>query len=117
MSSALVIDHTVNKQIQSIQNKYREKGIDLSYGAIVAMLEHQLYSIVNGMANGDSIVCKYFGTFAAAPTRIEKLNKQYQRKGKQPGLRDTGFMRISFKRDGSLNGETDITNHKKSDSV
>lgn len=94
---SLVIDYTVNKIIQNIQSDFREKGKEISYGAIVTALEAQLHAIVDGMADGNTVVCKYLGTFKATKKRIDVLNKQYERKGKKPTLVDKGLVRMSLK--------------------
>ena len=63
---ALPIDFKVDKIIKEIQTELlKEYGKDVPYNIIVKVLEHQCISTVKGMANGDTIVWKYFGTYAA----------------------------------------------------
>ena len=117
MARSLVIDYKINKIIQGIQAQYREKGQELSYGTIVRVVESQLNAIVDGMAKGDSIVLKYLGTFAATSSRVDRLNKQYKKKGKDPGLVDTGFLSMSFKKDGTVNGSTELAPNRKDNGI
>jgi hypothetical protein len=93
MAGFLVIDYTINKFIQQLQTKYRDQGKEISYGTIVNVIEAQLKAIPEGMAQGDTIMLK---------------NKQYEKKGKKPGLVDKGLTRMSFKRDGEFYNKIDL---------
>jgi nucleoid DNA-binding protein len=108
MAGFLVIDYTINKFIQQLQTKYRDQGKEISYGTIVNVIEAQLKAIPEGMAQGDTIMLKKLGTFVATKKRVDILNKQYEKKGKKPGLVDKGLTRMSFKRDGEFYNKIDL---------
>lgn len=110
--SSLVIDYQINKIIQKIQNDYREKGKEVSYGTIVRVVESQLRAIVDGMAEGNTITLKYIGTFIATKKRVDVLNRQYEKKGKRATLVDNGVMRMVFK-DGKFYKENEILEVKQ----
>ena len=110
------IDYKIDKIIKEIQTELKkEYGRDVSYDSIVKVIEQQCKSTVKGMAEGNTIVWKYFGTYVATKKRVDALNKQYARIGKTPTLEDNGLLRLSFKRDGKAIASTDITPHKVND--
>lgn len=112
----LIIDYTVDKIIKEIQAELKkEYGKDIPYDVVVKVVEQQCISTLKGMANGDTVIWKYFGTFVATKKRVDALNKQYIKKGKTPTLEDNGLIRVSFKRNGETNGTTTIVGHRKSD--
>lgn len=105
----LIIDYKIDRLIKEIQKELKDKdGKELSYQTIVDVIESQINSTVDGMANGDTIIWKYFGTFVATKRRVDALNKVYVKKGKTPTLQDTGLIRMSFKKTGEKNGTTDL---------
>lgn len=112
----LPIDYKIDKIIKEIQAELKKDyGKDISYEVIVKVVEQQIKSTVKGMAEGNTIVWKYFGTYVATKKRVDALNKQYARIGKTPTLEDNGLLRLSFKRDGKAITATEITPHKKDD--
>jgi len=96
---ALIIDYTIDKIIKDIQSKFKDaNGNPLEYDTIVKIIESQIDCTVKGMANGDTIVWKYFGTFTIKRKRMEALNKKYLKEGRRPTIEDTGLSKpISFK--------------------
>lgn len=112
----LIIDYKVDKIIKEIQVELKKDyGKDISYQTLIKVIEQQYISTVKGMAEGNTVVWKYFGTYVATKKRVDALNKQYIRKGKIPTLEDNGLIRLSFQRDGKAIASTDITAHRKSD--
>ena len=110
------VDYTLDKIIKEIQDEIREEsGEILTYDTVLAIIEQQCKSTVIGMANGHTIVWKYFGNFVATKKRVDALNNLYERKGKTPTLVDNGFIRLSFKRNGEGIGETKIETLSKKD--
>lgn len=112
----LIIDYKVDKIIKEIQTELKKDyGKEIPYQVIVRVLEQQCISTVKGMAEGHTVVWKYFGTYVATAKRVNALNKQYEKKGKIPTLEDNGLIRMSFKRNGEAVGSTTIIGHRKSD--
>lgn len=112
----LNIDYKVDKIIKEIQAELKkEYGKDVDYNTVIRVIEQQCRSTVKGMAEGDTVVWKYFGTYVATKKRVDALNKQYIRKGKTPTLEDNGLIRLSFKRNGEAVKATEIVGHRKSD--
>ncbi len=112
----LIIDYKVDKIIKEIQAELKkEYGKDIPYQVIVRVVEQQCISTIKGMAEGDTVTWKYFGTYVATKKRVDALNKQYIKKGKMPTLEDNGLIRLSFKRDGEAVASTTIIGHRKSD--
>jgi hypothetical protein len=113
---SIPIDYKIDKIVKDIQAELKkEYGKDVPYESIVKAIEQQCKSTVKGMAEGDTVVWKYFGTYVATKKRVDALNKQYARIGKTPTLEDNGLLRLSFKRDGKAIASTEITPHKKED--
>lgn len=108
MAGLLVIDYKINKFIQTLQQKYRDKGKEVSYGTIVNVVEAEIRAITEGMAEGHTVMLKKLGTWVATKKRVDMLNKQYEKKGKKLGLVDTGLTRMSFKRDGEYYNKIDL---------
>lgn len=110
---SLPIDYKIDKIVKQIQAEIKtEHGIDISFDTVVRILESQIIATAKGMSEGQTIVWKYFGTFVATKKRVDNLNKRYTKVGKPIGLKDTGFMRMSFKKNGEV-GETKAEfNHK-----
>lgn len=118
MAGLLVIDYKIDKIIKSIQATTKDaNGNPLTYETVVNVIESQLAATVNGMANGDTVIWKYFGTFVATKRRVDMLNKKYESKGKMPTLIDNGLIRVSFKRDGSKTGETSLMSYQSKKDV
>jgi hypothetical protein len=80
----------------------------LTYENIVRIIESQINATVDGMATGDAVVWKYFGTFSATKIRVDALNKKYDREGKPRTLDDHGLIRMSFKKSGEQIGSTEL---------
>lgn len=109
MADWLVIDYKIDKLIRKIASTTKDaKGEFLTYDAVVEIIEAQLRATVDGMAEGNTIIWKYFGTFVATKRRVDMLNKRREREGRIPTLVDTGLVRVSFKRNGDKIGETDL---------
>lgn len=109
MAGKLVIDYKINQIINEIQACTKDvNGKYLTRDTIINIIESQIVATVDGMANGHTVIWKYLGTFAATKRRVDMLNKAYEKKGKTPTLQDTGLVRMSFKRNGDVNGTTDL---------
>ena len=112
----LIIDYKVDKIIKEIQSELQIKyKKEISYNVIVKVLEQQCKSTVKGMAEGHTVIWKYFGSYVATKKRVDALNKKYERIGKQITLEDTGLIRLSFKRNGEAVTSTTIEVQRKSD--
>lgn len=97
----LFIDYTILQLVKTIQKKVKDKdGKELSQEVIIKIIESELDTIVNGMAQGHTINLKYFGSFVATKKRVDALNNTYLKRGKTPTLVDSGVMRMSFKKNG-----------------
>lgn len=113
---SLIIDYKIDRLIKEIQKDSKDKnGKELTYETIVEVLESQLKATINGMATGDTIVWKFLGSFVATKRRVDALNKRYERRGKTPTLKDTGLVRMSFKRTGEIKGTTDLSDSRERD--
>lgn len=96
-------DYTIIKTAKNVQQNIKnELGVDVSIETILKIVEGQTTSTIEGFKHGHTVVWKYFGTFIATPKRVKALNDSYERKGLTPLLVDTGFQRISFKKDGTI---------------
>lgn len=106
----LPIDFKIDKTIKRIQKELKEElNEEVSYDAIYAMLNFQIKSTINGMAEGHTVVLKYLGNFVATQKRVDMLNKFYIKKGKTPTLVDTGYQRVALTRKGIVIGESEFT--------
>lgn len=95
--SGLNVDYKITRLIKEIQEEiFKENNIEVSSDDILKCINNQYRCLVNGMANGDTIVLKFFGTFVATQKRVDVLNKKYEKQGRKKGLEDFGFKRISF---------------------
>lgn len=109
----LPIDYKIDKIVKQIQAEIKtERGVDVSYDTVIRILESQILATSKGMATGETIVWKYFGTFVATKKRVDNLNKRYDKVGKSRGLEDTGFTRLSFKKTGEVTETKAEFNHK-----
>lgn len=114
MAGLLQIDFKIDKIIKRLQDEISDgKGGRLEYGVIVEIIEAQLRSTVDGIADGDTVVWKHFCSFFATRRRIDALNKKYESVGRKKTLEDFGMVRMSFKRDGTT-GKTILFDHSKS---
>lgn len=116
MRGSLIIDFKIDRLIKEICKELKDKnGKPLTYETVVDVIESQIDATVNGMARGDTIIWKYFGTFVATKRAVDALNKRYVSKGKTPTLQDTGLIRMSFKRSGVETGSTMLEATAKKD--
>lgn len=113
----LIIDYKVDKIIKEISAELlKEYGKIVPYEIIVKIIEQQCISTIKGMAKGDTIVWKYFGTYVATKKRVDSLNKRYEKHGKPITLEDHGLMRMSFTKKGVLTNEGEFVGQSKHDS-
>lgn len=116
MADTLIIDFKIDRLIKEICKELKDKdGKPLEYQTIVDVIESQIDATVDGMARGDTVIWKYFGTFVATKRAVDALNKKYISKGKTPTLQDNGLMRMSFKRSGVEIGSTTLEATAKKD--
>lgn len=86
------VDYRIQQAFDSVSKKAEDKfGKKYSSQLIEDIIRSQSKSVVDGMKEGHTIVCKYFGSFVATSKRIELLNKSMIKKNKRPTLVDNGL--------------------------
>lgn len=114
--TGLPVDYKVDKIIKSIQAEIKtEFDIDVPFNTVIRLIEAQVKATAKGMAEGQTIVWKYLGTFVATKARVQNLNKKYINRGKKPTLVDAGFARVTFNGKGTLIAESTFESTSKRD--
>lgn len=112
----LYIDYKLQRIIETIRKDINSKhNTELTFDEVKHIIESQFLATIDGMSKGYTVVLKHFGSFVATQARVKKLNKVYDRIGKQKTIQDTGFYRMSFTKDSKLICEEPFVSNRKKD--